>query len=166
MSALPTRIENQAGRSLTAGEIFEITRAREMSLSHLLILYITTGLAFMLLPGTFLGVWNLLAISSHRAASSVSAGWVQAHGHAQVFGWISSFILGDRLLLIPKLRIMNPFALWVPWTSLLMWSFGVKLRWVAGIYEWHWCILLLLRHTRDCGIFDLFAYCVGSSSGD
>ena len=76
MSALPTRIESQANRSLTAGEIFEITRAREKSLSRLLILFITTGLAFMLLPGTFLGVWNLLAISSHRAASSVSAGWV------------------------------------------------------------------------------------------
>ena len=30
-------------------------------------LYISTGLVFMLLPGTFLGVWNLVAISSHRA---------------------------------------------------------------------------------------------------
>ena len=37
MSALPTRIESQAGRSLTAGEIFEITRAREKSFSQLLI---------------------------------------------------------------------------------------------------------------------------------
>jgi hypothetical protein len=47
----------------SADEIFEISRARERSLSRLLILYIMTGLAFMLLPGTFLGVWNLLAIS-------------------------------------------------------------------------------------------------------
>jgi hypothetical protein len=35
VSALPTRIESQAGRSLTAGEIFEIMRAREKSLSRL-----------------------------------------------------------------------------------------------------------------------------------
>ena len=63
MSALATRFE-QAGRSLTAEEVFELTRAREKSLSHLLILYISTGLAFMLLPGAFLGVWNLLAIST------------------------------------------------------------------------------------------------------
>ena len=42
----------------------------------------------MLLPGTFLGVWNLFAISSRRAPDSISAAWVQAHGHAQIFGWI------------------------------------------------------------------------------
>ena len=55
---MATRIETQAGRSLSAEEIFAITRAREVSLARLLMLYVTTGLAFMLLPGTFLGVWN------------------------------------------------------------------------------------------------------------
>ena len=142
MSALPTRIESQAGRSLTAGEIFEITRAREKSLSRLLILYITTGLAFMLLPGTFLGVWNLLAISSHRAASSVSAGWVQAHGHAQMFGWIGTFILGIGFYSIPKLRRLNPFALWAAWTCWALWTAGITLRWLTGVYQWHWRALL------------------------
>ena len=55
MSALATRIETETGRALTPGEIFEITRARETSLSRLLMLYITTGLVFMLLPGTLPG---------------------------------------------------------------------------------------------------------------
>ena len=112
MSASPTRIESQVGPSLTASGILEITRAREKNLSRRLILFITTGVAFMLLPGTFLGVWNLLAISSHRAASSVSAGWVQAHGHAQIFGWIGTFVLGIGFYSIPKLKRLNPFALW------------------------------------------------------
>jgi uncharacterized protein involved in response to NO len=128
VSALPTRIERQAGRSLTAAEVFEITRAREKSLSGLLILYITTGLTFMLLPGTFLGVWNLLAISSHRAASSVSAGWVQAHGHAQIFGWIGTFILGIGFYSIPKLRRSHPFALWAAWSCWALWTAGITLR--------------------------------------
>jgi uncharacterized protein involved in response to NO len=94
MSALATRIEANAGRTLTPGETVEITRARETSLSRLLMLYIGTGLVFMLLPGTFLGVWNLIAISSRSAADSVSPAWIQAHGHAQIFGWIGTFILG------------------------------------------------------------------------
>ena len=72
MPALPTRTEREAGRPLTPLEIFDITAARETTLSRLLMLYIGTGLIFMLLPGTFLGVWNLLAISSHRAADSSS----------------------------------------------------------------------------------------------
>src|SRR6516165_6506772 len=156
MSALPTRIENQAGRSLTAGEIFEITRAREKSLSRLLILYVTTGLAFMLLPGTFLGVWNLLAISSHREASSVSAGWVQAHGHAQIFGWIGTFILGIGFYSIPKLRRLNPFALRAAWTCWTLWTAGITVRWLTGVYQWHWRVLLPVSAALELIAFLIF----------
>lgn len=68
--------------------------AREQSLSRLLMTYIVTGLIFMLLPGTFLGVWNLIKISSREAAESISPAWIQAHGHAQLFRWVGTFILG------------------------------------------------------------------------
>jgi len=54
MSTLATRVEKEGGRALTPLEIFDITAARESSLSRLLMLYISTGLVFMLLPGTFL----------------------------------------------------------------------------------------------------------------
>lgn len=165
MSALPTRIEGQAGRSLTADESFEITRAREKSLSRLLILYITTGLAFMLLPGTFLGVWNLLAISSHRAANSVSAGWVQAHGHAQIFGWIGTFILGIGFYSIPKLRRMNPFALGAAWTCWLLWTTGITLRWLTGIYNWHWLVLLPISAVLELAAFLIFFWSVSGHRG-
>src|SRR5438874_4381012 len=77
--------------------------AREQSLSRLLISYIVTGLIFMLLPGTFLGVWNLIKISSREAVNSVSPTWIQAHGHAQLFGWVGTFILGIGFYSIPKL---------------------------------------------------------------
>jgi len=156
VSALATRIEGHAGRSLTAGEIPEITRAHEKSLSRLLILYITTGLAFMLLPGTFLGVWNLLAISSRRAASSVSAGWVQAHGHAQIFGWIGTFILGIGFYSIPKLRRLNPFALWAARTCWALWTAGITLRWLTGVYQWHWRVLLPVSAVLELTAFLIF----------
>jgi uncharacterized protein involved in response to NO len=144
MSALPTRIEKEAGRPLTPLQIFDITAARETTLSRLLMLYISTGLLFMLLPGTFLGVWNLLAISSHHAADSVSAAWIQAHGHAQIFGWIGTFILGIGFYSIPKLRRLNSFALSAVWSSWALWTGGVTLRWLVGVYQWHWRTLLPL----------------------
>jgi hypothetical protein len=78
-----TQITKQNGRP---PETPDVTAARENKLSRLLILYITTGLVFLLLPGTFLGVWNLFVISNQRAPGSVSDAWVQAHGHAQIFG--------------------------------------------------------------------------------
>ena len=134
----------------------EITAARELRLSRLLIAYIGSGLFFMLLPGTFLGVWNLLAISSHRSVETVSPAWIQAHGHAQVFGWIGSFILGIGYYSIPKLRRMKPLALWAPWTSLVMWCSGVTLRWVAGVYEWHWRVLLPVSAGLEIAAFLIF----------
>jgi hypothetical protein len=87
------------------------TRERETALSRIVMLFIGTGLAFMLLPGTFLGVWNLLSISSKHAADSISAPWIQVHGHAQVFGWIGTFILGIGFYSIPRVRSAGAFAL-------------------------------------------------------
>ena len=160
MAARATRIETQVGRSLTPGEIFEITRARETSLSRLLMLYIATGLVFMLLPGTFLGVWNLLAISSRHAANSVSAGWIQAHGHAQIFGWIGTFILGIGFYSIPKLRRMNPFALRAAWVCWVLWTLGVSLRWLTGVYEWQWRVVLPVSAALELLAFAIFFHSV------
>ena len=160
MATLATRVETQAGRRLTAEEIFEITRTRERSLSRLLMLYISTGLVFMLLPGTFLGVWNLLAISSRHAANSVSAGWIQAHGHAQIFGWIGTFILGIGFYSIPKLRRMNPFALWAAWLCWALWSSGVTLRWLTGVYQWQWRLALPVSAALEVVAFVIFFHSV------
>jgi len=156
MSALATRIEKEAGRPLTPLEIFAITAARESSLSRLLMLYIGTGLIFMLLPGTFLGVWNLIAISSRRSADSVSPAWIQAHGHAQIFGWIGTFILGIGFYSIPKLRRMKSFALWTVWSSWALWTSGVTLRWLTSAYQWHWRVLLPLSATLEMAAFAIF----------
>jgi hypothetical protein len=147
-------VDREANEQAPEG-IFERTATRELHLSRLLIVYIAVGLFFMLLPGTFLGVWNLLAISSHRSIETVSAAWIQAHGHAQVFGWIGSFILGIGYYSIPKLRRTGVYALWASWTSLITWSGGVTLRWIAGVYEWHWRVLLPLS-----GILEIVAFVI------
>ena len=156
MAALPTRIEKEAGRPLTPLQIFDITAAREKTLSQLLMLYISTGLLFMLLPGTFLGVWNLLAISSHRAANSVSPAWIQAHGHAQIFGWIGTFILGIGFYSIPKLRRLNSFALSAVWSSWALWTCGVTLRWLTSVYGWQWRTFLPLSALLELAAFAIF----------
>jgi uncharacterized protein involved in response to NO len=160
MSALVTRIETRTGRQLAPEQIFEIQRAREVALSRLLILYVVTGLAFMLLPGTFLGVWNLISISNRHAAQSVFPAWIQAHGHAQIMGWIGTFILGIGFYSIPKLRRMEPFALGVCGVTWALWTTGVGLRWVANVYQWHWRLLLPVSGVLELLGFALFFHSV------
>lgn len=155
-----TRIELQAGRPLEPKEVFDLVAARETRLSHLLVTYITTGLIFMLLPGTFLGVWNLLAISSRHAADSVSPAWIQAHGHAQIFGWIGTFILGIGFYSIPKLRRLDPFALSAGWATWALWTAGVSLRWFTGVSAWQWRVVLPLSAALELAAFLIFLRCV------
>jgi uncharacterized protein involved in response to NO len=136
--------------------------AREQSLSRLLMTYIVTGLIFMLLPGTFLGVWNLIKISSREAAESISPAWIQAHGHAQLFGWVGTFILGIGFYSIPKLRKLKPFALWEGWMCWALWTFGVIIRWFSNIYPWHWRVLMPLSAALELVAFLIFFQAVAS----
>lgn len=136
-----------------------LLQERERRAQRLLLAFVISGLVFMLLPGTFLGVWNLIAISGHKGAA-VSAAWIQAHGHAQIFGWIGSFILGIGFYSIPKLtgsRIFRPRRGWV---ALFMWSAGVLLRWLAGVYAWQWRLLLPASAALELAAFFIFFHAV------
>lgn len=137
-------------------EIMEDARARELSLSRLLIAFISSGLVFMLLPGTFLGVWNLLQISGRESVASISPAWIQAHGHAQVFGWIGSFIFGIGFYSIPKLRGKAAAAFRAAWTCWALWTVGVALRWASGVYPWHWRLFLPLAGALELAAFAIF----------
>src|SRR5215813_1368925 len=124
--------------ALSPAEVFAEARHREESLSRLLMTFVSSGLFFMLFPGTFLGVWNLLQISGWESVSSISPAWLQAHGHAQVFGWVASFIMGIGFYSIPKLRGGANASFRAAWVCWGMWTTGVALRWLANVYLWEW----------------------------
>jgi uncharacterized protein involved in response to NO len=132
-----------------------LLKAREESAQRLMMVYAVTGLCFMLLPGTFLGVWNLISISGHHAAT-VSASWIQAHGHAQIFGWIGTFILGIGFYSIPKMTGRGTQSLERGWMAWLLWTSGVLLRWASGFYQWHWRVSLPLSALLELCAFLIF----------
>jgi hypothetical protein len=128
---------------------------REQSLQRLVTAFISTGLAFLLLPGTFLGVWNLISISSNRS-HSLSQAWIQAHGQAQIFGWIGTFVIGIGFYSLSKMGRLMPFAVRRGWESWVLWTSGISLRWVTGIYEWHWRVMLPVSAALELAGFLLF----------
>jgi hypothetical protein len=146
-----------SGRTaLTPAQVMEAARAREEALSRLLMAFVTSGLIFMVFPGTFLGVWNLLQISGRESVASVYAAWLQAHGHAQVFGWVGSFILGIGLYSVPKLRGAANSWFAAAWACWEMWTAGVALRWVATVYGWEWRVLLPGSAVLEMAAFLIF----------
>lgn len=110
----------------------------------------------MLFPGTFLGVWNLLQISGRESVASISPAWLQAHGHAQVFGWVGSFILGIGFYSIPKLRGRARASFGAAWLCWGMWTLGVAIRWSANVYSWQWRVLLPLSASLELLGFLIF----------
>jgi hypothetical protein len=130
--------------------------ATEIALQRLVTLYVITGLLFMLLPGTFLGVWNLISISGRHSLNGLSQSWLQAHGHAQIFGWIGTFIIGIGYYSLTKMGRLMPASVSRGWMSWVLWSSGVTLRWVANVSEWQWRVLLPLSAALQLVAFVIF----------
>jgi uncharacterized protein involved in response to NO len=157
MAISPTSEPVQQQTQVIAEEIFARVSLREQKLSRLLVFYISGGLLFMILPGTFLGVWNLISISGRRAAEGISPSWIQAHGHAQMLGWIGTFILGIGYYSIPKLRRgSQSFAVGSAWFAGTLWMTGVLLRWFANVYSWQWRVLLPVSAALELVAFLMF----------
>lgn len=134
--------------------------AVERQSQQLVIAFILTGLFFMLLPGTFLGVWNLLDISEAHLSSALPQAWLQAHGQAQIFGWIGSFILGIGLYSLTKTQSTMRFPTKIGWSAWGLWTAGVTLRWLAGIVTWDWRVMLPLSGLLQFVAFLFFFHAV------
>lgn len=118
--------------------------------------FILSGLIFMLLPGSFLGVWNLISISQGHRAESISQAWLQAHGQAQIFGWIGSFILGIGFYSLTKMKTTKAFPVRAGWIAWGLWTLGVLLRWFGGVTGDAWRLLLSLSAVLQLAGFVTF----------
>jgi uncharacterized protein involved in response to NO len=112
---------------------------RERQKSLMLRAWILSGLFFMAIPGTLLGFSNLVAISAQHGLAALPAAWMEGHGHAQMFGWIGSFILGIGFYSQPT---RGRSALRLPLACFVLWTLGVAMRWFGNVYGWHWTVLL------------------------
>lgn len=131
-------------------------REHEAALQRVVTVWIVTGLLFMLLPGTFLGAWNLIEISGSHSAARIDPSWLQAHGHAQIFGWIGSFILGIGFYSLSKMGRQERFAVSRAWISWALWTSGVFLRWATNLWGWQWRWMLPLSALLELAGFLVF----------
>ena len=135
----------------TKGSINPAQRAKSL----LLRCWILSGLFFMAIPGTLLGFSNLMAISTHHGVGSLPAAWMEGHGHAQMFGWIGSFILGIGFYSQPAL---HRSAIRLQQICLSLWVFGVAMRWSANLYSWNWRLLFPISAGFELVAVFLFLY--------
>jgi hypothetical protein len=133
-----------------------LSAERESDAARVMLAYAATGIFFMLFPGTILGVANLIAISAGQTAGAISHGWVQAHGHAQIFGWIGTFIIGIGYRTLPSSLRRRLFGVDEAWISLGLWACGALMRWAVGVGAPGWRALLVGAALFELAGFGLF----------
>ncbi len=151
-----TSVTDEAPAALDTGigmRGLETPREHELALQRSVTAWIVSGLAFLLLPGTFLGVWNLIAITGRHTAENIDPAWIQAHGHAQLFGWIGSFILGIGFYSLSKMARAGRIAVRYSWESWALWTSGVTLRWATNLWQWEWRWMLPLSAVLEVAGF-------------
>jgi hypothetical protein len=130
----------------------------ERQAARFLAAFIVTGLVFVLLPGTLLGVWNLLMISGERTGTGASSAWIQAHGQAQLLGWVGTFILGISLYVLPKIMGRTIARLDLVWVDWALWTAGVAWRWWIGVRGNYWRFGLIASAAMELAAFMLAQY--------
>jgi hypothetical protein len=115
----------------------------ERRLTRLLAAFVASGLFFMVLPGVVLAVGNLIGVSALQGTESIPAAWIQANGHARLFGWVGSFLIGICLYAVPKCLGGLPGSRRVGWTMWALWSGAVLGHWAVGMRPWHWKAVLV-----------------------
>lgn len=65
--------------------------------------YFLAGIAVVLTAGATWGAWILWSIGFAESFTGVSVHAINAHGHAQIFGWMGLFIMGFGFQTIPRM---------------------------------------------------------------
>lgn len=87
--------------------------------------FFTAGIVLILTAGATWGAWLLWRIGIAGNFTAISIHHVNAHGHAQIFGWVGLFIMGFAYQAFPRIWHTD---LWRP--RLAVASFGMM---VAGL---------------------------------
>ena len=124
----------------------------ERRLARLLAAFIASGLVFLVLPGTLLGVWNLIGISGREEPGAVPEVWIQGHGHAQLFGWVGTFMIGISLYALPKFRGARLRSLTMGWVMLGLWVGALATRWASAVWGAGWQVALPASAAAELGV--------------
>jgi hypothetical protein len=102
--------------------------------------FFKSGIAVALTLGAVWGAYLLLRIAWLRSFTAAGLHEVNAHGHAQIFGWVGLFVMGFAYQAFPRFKhtsLPHPrlayASLWLMLTGLVVRSVGEPL---AGVLPW------------------------------
>lgn len=102
--------------------------------------YFLGGIILILTAGATWGAWLLWQIGFAGKFTGISIHHVNAHGHAQIYGWVGLFIMGFAYQAFPRIWHTTLAAPWLAATAFVAMATGLVLRTVgmtaAGAGTW------------------------------
>lgn len=93
--------------------------------------FFKAGIAVVLTAGAVWGAWLLLKIAWTGSFTAAGVHDVNAHGHAQIFGWVGLFVMGFAYQAFPRFKHTSLIAPRLAILSLVMMLTGLIVRSVA-----------------------------------
>ncbi len=90
--------------------------------------FFKAGIASVLTLGAAWGAALLLRIAVLGSFTAVGLHEVNAHGHAQIFGWVGLFVMGFAYQMFPRFKQVSLYRPGLAWASLGLMVTGVVLR--------------------------------------
>ncbi len=103
----------------------------EKKLARLYKSFVRAAIGITLTFGTAWGALILARIASHESFQFPDYAGTQAHGHAQIYGWVALFIMGVAYFSLPKFVQLRMRTLARGWAAFFFMLTGVLLRAVA-----------------------------------
>lgn len=126
---LMAELERATGEQLS--ETVTPALAFEKRLARLYKTFIRAAIAITLSFGTTWGAYILVKIALHQSFDAPNYAATQAHGHAQLFGWVGLFIMGVAYFSLPKILQARMQTLAPGWMVFGLMLAGILLRAVS-----------------------------------
>jgi hypothetical protein len=104
--------------------------------------FFKAGIAMVLTLGAVWGAYLLLRIGFHGSFTSVGIHEVNAHGHAQIFGWVGLFVMGFAYQAFPRFKQTHLAHPRLAQATLWMMLVGILARSGAQAFLGTWPLLL------------------------
>lgn len=109
--------------------------------------FFKAGIAVILTVGAAWGAWLLLTIAWHGSFTAAGIHHVNAHGHAQIFGWIGLFVMGFAYQAFPRFKHAELWRPQLAYATLAMMLGGLVVRSavqpLAGAGAWVWWLAVI-----------------------
>lgn len=125
--------------------------------------FVAGALLVALTMGMTLGVINITRIALGQSYYSIGGAIKQAHGHAQLFGWVALMIMGVAFHAVPRFKMTTLPSVAAAKAAFGMMLGGVLLRSVAQPLADHIiaAVALVMSGLLELGAVGIFAWTIG-----